>query len=109
MIIRCWRAVAGTNAVLEVYADHLKRTTFQEMAQLPGHLGATLAIKVNGTDNELIVTSIWKDLKSAGHFEQGEFDDAVVKPSTQELLKSFDLKVEYFETIVTTGIFQQAK
>ena len=30
--------------------------------------------------------------------------DAVVKPSTQKLLKSFDLKVEYFETVVATGI-----
>ena len=36
--------------------------------------------------------------------DEGDFDDAVVKPSTQKLLKSFDQKVEYFETVVTTGI-----
>ena len=36
-------------------------------------------------------------------FEQGEFDDAVVKPSTQALLQSFDVKVEYFKTVVSTG------
>lgn len=103
MIIRWWRAVAGTDEVLEQYADHLKRTTFAEMAQLPGHLGAALAVKVNGEQNELVVTSLWSDISSAGHFEQGAFDDAVVKPSTQKLLKSFDLKVEYFETVVATG------
>lgn len=103
MIIRWWRAVAGTDEVLEQYADHLKRTTFVEMAQLPGHLGAALAVKVKGEENELVVTSLWSDLDSAGHFERGEFDDAVVKPSTQELLKSFDVKVEYFETVVATG------
>ncbi|WP_422050884.1 hypothetical protein [Shimia sp.] len=102
MIIRWWRAVAGTDDVLEQYADHLKRTTFAEMAQLPGHLGAALAVKVNGQHNELVVTSLWSDLASAGHFEKGDFDDAVVKPSTQKLLKSFDLKVEYFETVVAT-------
>jgi len=106
MVVRLWRAVAGSDEVLEVYADHLKRTTFVEMAELSGHLGATLAVKVNGQDNELIVTSFWKDLASAGHFEKGAFDDAVVKPSTQKLLQSFDLKVEYFETIVTTGILE---
>lgn len=103
MIIRWWRAVAGSDDVLEQYAEHLKRTTFVEMAQLPGHLGAALAVKVNGEQNELVVTSLWADLASAGHFEKGNFDDAVVKPSTQKLLQSFDLKVEYFETVVATG------
>ena len=103
MIIRWWRAVAGTDEVLAQYADHLKRTTFVEMAELPGHLGAALSVKVNGQQNELVVTSLWSDLASAGHFEKGAFDDAVVKPSTQKLLRSFDLKVEYFETVVATG------
>jgi hypothetical protein len=104
MIIRFWRAVAGTDEVLAAYADHLKKTTFVEMAELPGHLGATLARKVKGKDNELVVMSFWADVGSAGHFVQGNFDDAVVKPSTQKLLKSFDLKVEYFETLVSTGV-----
>lgn len=104
MIIRFWRAVAGSDEVLAAYADHLRRTTFVEMAELPGHLGATLARKVKGTDNELVVMSFWEDIASAGHFMKGDFDDAVVKPSTQKLLKSFDLKVEYFETVVSTGV-----
>ena len=107
MIIRWWRAVAGSQEVLQHYADHLERTTFREMAELPGHLGASLAIKVNGTDYELVVTSLWSDLVSVGHFEQGAFDDAVVKPSTQGLLKSFVLKVEHFETLITTGILER--
>jgi len=103
MIIRWWRAVAGSEDVLRQYAEHLERTTFAEMAELPGHLGASLAVKVKGQDQELVVVSLWSDLASAGHFEKGAFDDAVVKPSTQKLLKSFDLKVEYFETVVATG------
>jgi heme-degrading monooxygenase HmoA len=82
----------------------MRRTTFLEMAQLSGHLGATLARKVNGKDNELVVMSFWEDLASAGHFQKGDLDDAVVKPSTQKLLKSFDLKVEHFETLVSTGV-----
>lgn len=104
MIIRWWRAVAGSQEVLDQYAEHLRTTTFVEMAQLQGHLGAALAMKIKGQDFELVVTSLWSDLDSAGHFERGEFDDAVVKPSTQKLLQSFDLKVEYFECLVTTGI-----
>jgi len=104
MIIRMWRAVAGSDEVLETYAEHLQTTTFEEMAELPGHLGAALATKVGGEHNELIVTSLWADHESAGHFEEGDFDDAVVKPSTQKLLRSYELKVEYFETVVSAGI-----
>ncbi len=107
MIIRWWKAVAGTDAVLQQYADHLRRTTFVEMAELPGHLGATLAVRVQGKDNELVVASFWEDLDSSAHFEGAAFDDAVVKPSTQKLLQSFDLKVEYYETVVATGILGQ--
>ena len=107
MIIRWWRAVAGSKEVLDVYAKHLETTTFVEMAELPGHLGATLAVKVESKEHSLIVSSLWEDLGSAGHFEKGNFDDAVVKPSTQKLLKSYDLKVEYFETVVATGIFSK--
>ena len=104
MIIRWWRAVAGSKEVLDIYAKHLETTTFVEMAELPGHLGATLAVKVGSKEHSLVVSSLWEDLGSASHFEKGNFDDAVVKPSTQKLLKSYDLKVEYFETVVTTGI-----
>ena len=104
MIIRFWRAVAGSEEVLDAYTDHLQRTTFVEMAELPGHLGATLARKVSGADNELVVMGLWVDMESSAHFIKGDFDDAVVKPSTQKLLKSFDLKVEYFESLVSTGV-----
>ncbi|MGL4285707.1 MAG: hypothetical protein ACRCVA_05150 [Phreatobacter sp.] len=104
MIIRSWRAVAGSDEVLAAYAAHLKATTFVEMAALPGHLGATLARKVRGSENELVVISLWADMTAAAHFIKGQFDDAVVKPGTQKLLKSFDVKVEFFETLISTGI-----
>ncbi|RYH05932.1 hypothetical protein [Tropicimonas sp. IMCC6043] len=86
MIIRWWRAVPESDTVLRRYTEHLQRSTFVEMAELPGHLGASLAVKLRDQDNELVVTSLWSDLASAGHFEKGAFDDAVVNPSTQNLL-----------------------
>ena len=67
-------------------------------------LGATLARKVRGSENELVVISLWADMTAAAHFIKGQFDDAVVKPGTQKLLKSFDVKVEFFETLISTGI-----
>lgn len=58
MIIRWWRAVAGSDAVLAQYAEHLRHTTFKEMAAMPSHLGAALAVKLEGEDNALVVTSL---------------------------------------------------
>jgi heme-degrading monooxygenase HmoA len=106
MIIRSWRACAGSEEVLSAYADHVRRTTFVEMAELPGHLGATLVRKVGSSNAELLVLSFWKDMASAAHFMKGQPDDAVVKESTQKLLQSFDLKVDYLETIVSTGVLE---
>lgn len=71
MIIRWWRAVAGSQEVLQHYADHLHRTKFKEMVTLLGHLGGYVAVKVNGTDCELVVTSLSSDLASAGPFKKG--------------------------------------
>lgn len=104
MIIRMWRAVAGTEQVLETYADYLRSTTFAEMAELPGHLGATLTRKVGDDEFAIMVMSFWEDFEASGQFEGRTQEDAVVKESTQKLLQSFDLKVEYFEPIVSTGI-----
>lgn len=107
MLIRSWRAIAGARKILNTYADHLQKNTFVEMAQLPGHLGATLAHKTDSSECELIVMSFWKDKNAADQFSSTTSNDAVVKPGTQKLLKSFDLKVEYFETLVSTGIVNQ--
>ena len=57
MTIRGWRAVAASDEVLAAYTDHLSSTISVKIAKLPGHLGATLARKVRGTDNELVVMS----------------------------------------------------
>jgi len=104
VIIRMWRAVAGSDEVLDTYAEHLTRTTFVEMAALPGHLGAVLSKKVDDPECALMVTTYWEDRTASGQFKGPADDDAVVKESTQKLLQSFELKVEYFETVVTTGL-----
>ena len=97
MIIRFWRAVAGSDEVLSAYADHLRKTTFVEMAALPGHLGATLARKVRGTDNELVVMSFWDDMASAGHFMKGGMLDSQL--ATLEPLGAGEAGLE----VVNTG------
>jgi heme-degrading monooxygenase HmoA len=103
MIIRSWRAVAASEEVVKVYADHLKRSTFKEMARLSGHIGACLSSKRNGDRFVLLVMSFWKDMDAVRQFSHGLVDDAVVKPSTQKLLEEFDLKVEHFEVLAKSG------
>jgi hypothetical protein len=105
MIIRSWRAVAASEEVVKAYADHLERSTFEEMARLSGHIGACLSSKRDGDRFVVWVLSYWVDMDAVRRFSQGLSDDAVVKPSTQKLLASFDLKVEHFEVLVQSGSF----
>ena len=103
MIIRSWRAIAASQRIVDEYTAHLERTTFKEMAQLDGNLGASLSKKPIGDKFELLVLSYWRDMDAVRQFARGAIDDAVVKPSTQKLLDSYDPKVEYFEVCGSSG------
>src|SRR5215467_9748902 len=104
MVIRSWRAIAASQRVVDQYTSHLERTTFKEMARLDGHLGASLSKKPIGDRFELLVLSYWRDMEAVQRFAKGAIDDAVVKPSTQKLLESYDTKVEYFEVCGASGL-----
>jgi hypothetical protein len=106
MIIRSWRAIAGSQQVVDQYTAHLERSTFKEMAALEGNLGACLSAKpIAGGRFELLYLSYWKDMEAVKRFATtGVLDDAIVKPSTQKLLESYDPKVEYFEVSGGTGM-----
>ncbi|KAG5181904.1 hypothetical protein JKP88DRAFT_290713 [Tribonema minus] len=83
MIIRFCRAVAGSDEVLAAYADHLRKTTFVEMAELPA-ISAHAGPQGERPENKLVVMSFWDDMAVGGPLAKGDFDDAVAKPSTQK-------------------------
>ena len=78
-------------------------------AGLAGALGGGLEVELRAVEvgdvHDEVVDGVDAGVHVlVGDLPGGDFDDAVVKPSTQRLLKSFDLKVEYFETLVATGV-----
>lgn len=106
MIVRTWRAIAASQEVVDIYAAHLRRNTFREMRELRGHVGASLSVKPTDEKFEVLVMSYWDDMDAVQRFSGDKVSDlseAVVKPSTQKLLDSYDTKVEYFEIVVATG------
>ncbi len=103
MIIRSWRAIAPTQQVVDDYAAHLERSTFKEMAELPGFISASLSKKLLVDNYELLVMSVWESMDAVKQFSRGTLEDAVVKPQTQKVLESYDPKVEYFEVLVGPG------
>jgi hypothetical protein len=106
VIVRTWRAIAADQKVVDVYAAHLKRNTFCEMMALDGHVGASLSVKPLDGRFEVLVMSYWESFDAIRRFmgdKVQDLHDAVVKPSTQKLLSSYDPKVEYFEILVATG------
>lgn len=104
MIIRSWRAIAATQAVVDEYTAHLQASTFKEMAALEGNLGASLSKKQVGDKFELLYLSYWTDMEAVKRFAgDNSLEDAIVKPSTQKRLESWDPKVEYFEICGHSG------
>ncbi|OZI71903.1 hypothetical protein [Bordetella genomosp. 12] len=104
MIIRSWRAVAASQAVIDEYVAHLQATTFKEMAALDGNLGASLSKKQIGDKFELLYLSYWRDMDAVKLFAKGaSLHDAIVKESTQKRLESYDPHVEYFEICGSSG------
>ncbi len=99
MIIRAWRCVAPTQQVVDDYVAHLERSTFKEMAELPGFVSASISKNVLADGHHLLVMSVWEDMDAVQQFAKGAIDDAVVKPQTQAVLSSWDAKVEYFEVL----------
>jgi heme-degrading monooxygenase HmoA len=104
MIIRTWRAIAGSREVVDIYGAHLERNTFREMRELDGHIGASMSAKPIGDKFEILFMSYWRDMEAVQQFAHGnDIYQAVVKESTQKLLDSFDPTVEYFEVQVASG------
>ena len=104
MIIRSWRSIATSQAVIDEYIAHLQATTFREMAALDGNLGASLSKKPVGDKFELLYLSYWRDMDAVKLFAKGApLEDAIVKESTQKRLESYDPKVEYFEVCASSA------
>jgi len=97
MIIREWRGRAGTDA--EAYPRHFRSDVAPELRRIPGFLGAHLSRRRLNDDIEFVVLTKWSSMEAIRAFAGADVGKAVVEPAAVAALRSYDDRVQHYETI----------
>jgi len=98
VISRHWKGVAKPGQA-EVYIDHLKSDTFPKLASLPGFLSASILKRAVEAGTEFHSVTVWESLDAIRAFAGPHADVAVVPPTVQGLMASFDAHVVHYEVV----------
>ncbi len=101
MIMRSWKAVALPENV-GVYARHFRDSVLPALQSNPGHRGAYLLKKNGEASVHLIVLTLWETMEAVHKFAGNAADEAVVEPTAQAVLASFDRKVQHYEVVLSS-------
>lgn len=101
MIMRSWKAVALPENV-EAYACHFRDSVLPALQRNPGHRGAYLLKKNGDARVHLIALTLWETMEAIHKFAGSAADEAVVEPTAQAVLASFDRKVQHYEVVLSS-------
>ncbi|MDX1494265.1 MAG: antibiotic biosynthesis monooxygenase [Longimicrobiales bacterium] len=99
MIVRTWKGRVKPGKGRE-YVTFLEKEIFPQISALPGSLGARVLRRVEGSGEEYLVMSEWRDLESVRAFADDDLGVAVVEPEAQALLAEYDGRVAHYEVVL---------
>ncbi len=89
------------------YYTFFRNTLTPELERIPGHRGALVLSRDNGSDPvELTVLTFWESEESIRRFAGDTPNRAVVEPEARAILDSFDENIGQF--VVEVDTLQQA-
>jgi heme-degrading monooxygenase HmoA len=100
MIVRIWSARA-TPKNWPAYEHHFVANVVPELRALDGYISSTLLKHDAGSDIEIIVITVWRDLDAITTFAGPDREAAVVAPSAAALLTTYDHRVRHHEVSFT--------
>ena len=100
MIARIWKAQADKEKTTD-YAKFFENTVLPELRQIMGFRGAYVMEKPNGDGMEIEVMTLWETMDAVREFAGDNFDQAVVEPGVQAIVRSFDKTVSHHEILVS--------
>ncbi len=101
VLVRSWSARA-TAAGAEAYRRHFEDVVQPRLRGVPGHRGAILLRRDDGSEVELCVLTFWESLESIRAFAGCDTTAAVVAEEARTLLEDYDREVRTFEVLVDT-------
>jgi heme-degrading monooxygenase HmoA len=101
MILRRWGARANADGARQ-YEVHFRDSVLPELARIDGHCGAYLLHRVDGTDIELTVMTLWTSMNAVRAFAGDNPQVAVVEGRAREVLSTFDEVVTHHDVVADT-------
>ncbi len=98
MIARHWRGWT-TAANASVYEEHLRSTTFPQLATIDGHEGVYVLRRPDGELVEFGVVTLWRSLDAVRAFAGADYETAVVPRPARRVLERFDETVLHYEVL----------
>jgi GNAT superfamily N-acetyltransferase len=94
MIVRTWRASAAKGKTA-AYLQHAATRVFPELQKLPGHTGALVLTREQGTNVDIQVLTFWDSMHTVQAFAGPDPNLAVVEPEAQAILSDYDRRVAH--------------
>jgi heme-degrading monooxygenase HmoA len=96
VIARTWNGTARPDRA-DAYVEHLREKTFPQLRTIPGHRAAYLLRRDRGDIVEFTVITLWESLDAIRGFSGSDPEKAVVPPSAQALLATFDDRAVHWD------------
>jgi heme-degrading monooxygenase HmoA len=100
MVARVWTARATPERAAR-YQEHLVHDVLPALRQLEGYVGASLLVRADGDQVELVVLTRWTSMESIRAFAGPDLERAVVAPEAGALLTSWDQRVRHYRIAVS--------
>jgi len=99
-ILRRWSA-RTTEAQLPKYLEHFSKNVLPELRGVHGYLGATVSLRHDENEVEIVVETNWRSFESIRAFAGPDLEAAVVADEAAALLTNFDRRVRHSEIVLT--------
>ena len=106
MIARLWTARAEAKNV-QKYRDHFTSHVVPVLHGIEGFLSASLMLRPDLGDVEILVETRWRSLDSIRAFAGSDLERAVVADEAAELFSSWDERVRHY-VVETDDVFQSS-
>src|SRR5262245_29076859 len=102
-VVRVWKGW-GTAEGAELYCrEHFAETVLPGLQALDGFLAATLLVRPDGDETEVVVATVWESVEAVKAFAGEEYEHAVVEPHVRNILTRFDERVTHFTLALTSS------
>jgi heme-degrading monooxygenase HmoA len=101
VIVRAFHATATAEGA-DAYREHFTRSVLPDLQCIDGYQGAYLLRRDHDGHVELQVLTLWDSLEAIRRFAGANLEHAVVEPTAQAVLASYDPTVTHHIVMVDT-------